>query len=67
MLVVTVHNCPARLRGELSLWLQEIDTGVYVGHVSTKIRSLIWKRVEDLAGSGTATMIYSTKNEQKFS
>ena len=31
MIVVTVTDCPPRLRGDLSKWLLEINTGVYVG------------------------------------
>ncbi|MDO5738013.1 MAG: type I-E CRISPR-associated endoribonuclease Cas2e [Eubacteriales bacterium] len=66
MVVVTLHNCPPKLRGELTLWLQEIDTGVYVGHVSGRIRDKIWERICKTIKNGTATMIYKTRCEQRF-
>lgn len=31
-------NCPPKLRGDLSKWLCEINTGVYVGNVSSRVR-----------------------------
>lgn len=31
MIVLTIANCPPKLRGDLSKWLLEINTGVYVG------------------------------------
>ncbi|MBP6400792.1 MAG: type I-E CRISPR-associated endoribonuclease Cas2, partial [Faecalibacterium sp.] len=30
-------NCPPKLRGDLSKWLCEINTGVYVGNVSSRV------------------------------
>ena len=38
-------NCPPRLRGDLSKWLCEINTGVYVGNVSSRVRDAVWDRV----------------------
>lgn len=45
MIVLTMTNCPPKLRGDLSKWLLEINTGVYVGNVNARVRELIWKRV----------------------
>lgn len=66
MIVITLTNCPQRLRGDLTKWLQEIDTGVYVGRVSARVRNEIWKRVKENAKSGTATMVFSSNNEQRM-
>ena len=33
MTVVTVSDCPPSLRGDLTKWLFEINTGVYVGNL----------------------------------
>lgn len=38
MIVITLANCPPALRGDLTKWLQEISTGVYVGQVSARVR-----------------------------
>lgn len=45
MIVVTVTDCPPRLRGDLSKWLLEINTGVYVGQLNPRVREELWKRI----------------------
>ena len=57
-------NCPPKLRGDLSKWLLEINTGVYVGQVSARVRDALWKRICENVGTGQATMVFSTNNEQ---
>lgn len=64
MIVVTLSNCPPKLRGDLSLWLMEINTGVYVGQVNARIREALWTRICENLCDGQATMVFSTKNEQ---
>src|SRR5690554_4529870 len=66
MVVITLTDCPPALRGDLTKWLQEINTGVYVGRVSARVREMVWKRVKESAKSGRATMVYSTNNEQRM-
>lgn len=66
MIVVTLTDCPPRLRGDLSKWLLEINTGVYVGQTSQRVREALWKRICDNLPKGRATMVYSANNEQKM-
>lgn len=66
MVVVTMTRCPAKIRGDLTKWLLEIDTGVYVGSVSARVRDGLWERITDTIGSGRATMAFSTNGEQKY-
>ncbi len=66
MIVLCVTNCPPSLRGDLSKWLSEINTGVYVGKLSAKVREGLWLRVCENIKSGQATMVYSTNNEQGY-
>ncbi|MBS3976181.1 MAG: type I-E CRISPR-associated endoribonuclease Cas2 [Syntrophomonadaceae bacterium] len=66
MIVITLTDCPPALRGDLTKWLQEINTGVYVGQVSARVRDEIWKRVKDSAKSGRATLVFSANNEQRM-
>lgn len=66
MIVLCVTNCPPSLRGDLSKWLSEINTGVYVGKLNAKVREELWNRVCDHIKSGQATMVYSTNNEQGY-
>lgn len=66
MVVLTLTDCPPALRGDLSKWLQEINTGVYVGQVSARVRDELWGRVVAHAGRGRATMVFSANNEQRM-
>jgi CRISPR-associated protein Cas2 len=66
MIVITLTNCPPALRGDLTKWLQEINTGVYVGQVSARVRDILWKRVQDNTKHGSATMVFSKNNEQRM-
>ena len=61
--VITLKNSPPSLRGDLTKWMQEISTGVYVGNFNTKIRTELWKRVVASVGTGEATMSYACRNE----
>ncbi len=64
MIVLTLTDCPARLRGDLTKWLIEINTGVYVGNVSARVRDELWDRVCEHVKEGRATLVYSARNEQ---
>ncbi len=66
MIVITMSKCPPRLRGDLSLWLMEINTGVYVGQVNYRVREALWKRVCENLQDGQATMVFSTNSEQRM-
>lgn len=63
MIVVTLTKVPAALRGDLTKWTQEIQTGVYVGNVSARIRDLLWDRIVQNIGRGEATLAYNTNSE----
>ena len=64
MIVITLTSCPPKLRGDLSKWLCEINTGVYVGNLSARVRDGLWLRVCENLDKGKATMVYSSNNEQ---
>lgn len=66
MVVLCLTNCPPALRGDLTRWLMEIDTGVYAGNVSARVREELWNRVTENIKDGRATMVYSARTEQKM-
>lgn len=66
MIVLCVTNCPPALRGDLSKWMNEVNTGVYVGKLNAKVRDELWDRVCGHIKNGQATMVYSTNNEQGY-
>ena len=63
MTVITLSNVPVSLRGDLTKWMQEIATGVYVGSLSSRVREELWERVTQSVGSGQATLSYATNTE----
>ncbi len=67
MLVMTLEKVPQSLRGELSRWLWEIQTGVYVGRASPVVRDLLWKKALTRGAGGRCTQAWRTNNEQGFS
>ena len=61
--VITLKKVPESLRGDLTRWMQEISTGVYVGNYNSRVREFLWKRVVETVGNGEATICYSCRNE----
>lgn len=46
--------------------MQEIDTGVYVGNLNSRIREKLWNRVIGCIGSGSATLSFVAQNEMGY-
>ncbi|WP_243091206.1 type I-E CRISPR-associated endoribonuclease Cas2e [Thermus neutrinimicus] len=67
MVVLILEKVPRSLRGELTRWLLELDTGVFVGRVSATVRDLLWQKVVEKAGEGRCAMAWRANNEQGFS
>lgn len=67
MVVIITEKTPKSLCGELTRWLLEVKTGVFVGSVSGIVRDLLWNKVESDIKKGASFMIYSNNNEQGFS
>lgn len=65
--VITLKKVPDSLRGDLTRWMQEITTGVYVGSFNSRVREFLWKRVTDSIGNGEAVICYSCRNEIGYS
>ena len=66
MIVMILRKVPAGVRGELSRWLVEVKTGVFVGHVSARVRDKLWEKCVRAKRIGGVTQIWSTNTEQRF-
>ena len=75
MVLMMLERVTPSIRGELTRWLIQPRTGVFVGKVSALVRDKLWDRVvHSLASlkprkSGRtpgAIMVYTTNNEQGF-
>lgn len=64
MIVMVLTACPVGLRGDITRWLLEISPGVFVGHVSARVRERLWERATSLLKNGRAIMLFSARNEQ---
>ena len=67
MMVLVLEKVPASLRGELTRWLLETKTGVFVGRVSAQVRDLLWEMVEDKLKQGGGFLVHQSDGEQGFS
>jgi CRISPR-associated protein Cas2 len=66
MIVMVLETVPLRLRGELTRWLLEPHTGVFVGHVSAMVRDRLWEKCCKASKDGGVLQIWSTNNEQRY-
>lgn len=67
MTILILERVPASLRGELSRWMIEPRTGVFVGKVSAMVRDRLWDKARLGAKSGAGMLLYSSPTEQGFS
>lgn len=66
MVVMVLEKVPKSLKGELSRWLLEVQTGVFVGGVSATVRDLLWQKCIDKSAGGRCCQVWRTNNEQGF-
>jgi CRISPR-associated protein Cas2 len=66
MIVMLLEKVPLRLRGELTRWLIEPRSGVFVGHVNAMVRERLWEKCCNARGAGGVVQLWSTNNEQHF-
>lgn len=66
MIVMLLEKVPLRLRGELSRWLIEPKSGMFVGHVNAMVRDRLWEKCTNAKGVGGVLQVWSTNNEQHF-
>lgn len=66
MVILIVERVSPSLRGELTRWLIQPGTGVFVGRISALVRDHLWERVKRSLKGGGATMIYNAPTEQGF-
>ena len=67
MVVLILEKVPSSLRGEISRWMIEPKTGVFVGKLSAAVRDRLWEKAENAARGGAGMLINSSKAEQGFS
>ena len=66
MLVMILEKVPSSLRGELTRWLLEVHTGVFIGDVSAMVRDRLWDKCSRRKSKGRVIQVWSTNTEQGF-
>lgn len=65
-MVVSLTSVNQQLRGYLSRFLIEMNTGLYIGNASARVRDFLIDRINEEIGTGKAVISWSTDNEQGF-
>lgn len=66
MVVMILEKVPTSLRGELTRWLIEPHTGVFVGHVNAMVRDRLWDKCCKAKRAGGVVQVWSTNTEQRM-
>lgn len=66
MVIMILEKVPTSVRGELTRWLLEPRSGVFVGHVSARVRDQLWQKCCKSKRAGGVFQAWSTNNEQRF-
>lgn len=66
MMVMILESVTTGLRGELSRWLIEPHTGVFVGQVSARVRDRLWEKSVQRKKAGGVIQIWTTNTEQHY-
>ena len=66
MFVLHLEHAPDSIRGELSLFAQEIAPFTFVSNASAKTRDRLWEDIVKIDGI-SAILVYANKNEQQYS
>ena len=64
--MIVLERVPASLRGNLTRWMTEVQTGVFVGRVSALVRDLLWEKCIQEGRGGRCCQVHSADTEQGF-
>jgi CRISPR-associated protein Cas2 len=66
MVVMILEKVPPSVKGELSRWLIQVRSGIYIGHVSARVRDMLWEKCCIKRKAGSIFQAWNTNNEQRF-
>ncbi|HWQ33232.1 MAG TPA: type I-E CRISPR-associated endoribonuclease Cas2e [Blastocatellia bacterium] len=66
MVVVILEKVPASVRGELTRWMVELRTGVFVGDLSGMVRDKLWEMICGKVRKGAGMLVHNAASEQGF-
>lgn len=66
MVIIILEKVPVSVRGELTRWMIEVRTGVFVGDLSAMVRDKIWGLICGKVRRGAGMLIHNAACEQGF-
>jgi CRISPR-associated protein Cas2 len=66
MVVMILEKVSASARGELTRWLLEVHSGVFIGHINARIREKLWEKCISKNPAGGVLQAWSSNTEQRF-
>ncbi len=66
MVVLILEKVPIGLKGELSRWMIELKSGVFVGKVTARVRDLLWEKVKKESQGNPGILLWSAQCEQGY-
>jgi CRISPR-associated protein Cas2 len=66
MVVMILEKVPKSLRGELTRWMLEVATGVFVGSMTALVRDLLWEKCLEKSRAGRCCQLFRMNNEPGF-
>ncbi|MCG3144755.1 MAG: CRISPR-associated endoribonuclease Cas2 [Gammaproteobacteria bacterium] len=66
MVVMILENVQSSVRGELTRWMLELRSGVFVGDLSAAVRDNLWKTVCGKMRAGAGMLVYNAATEQGY-
>jgi len=64
--VMILENTPASLKGELSRWLIEPKSGVFLGNPSARVRDKLWEKALSKCRAGGVLQIWGSRCPQGY-
>lgn len=66
MVVMVLEKVSVSNRGELTRWLLEVHSGVFIGHINARVRDKLWEKCISNNPTGGVLQVWSNNNEQRF-
>jgi CRISPR-associated protein Cas2 len=66
VVVIILDRVSASVRGELTRWLLELKTGIFVGTISGAVRDALWLHVCSKLKGGGGILLHNAANEQGY-
>ena len=66
MVVLMLERVPPGLRGDLSRWMIEPKSGIFLGRMTARLRDKIWEKAVVGSKGGACLQAWSSPTEQGF-